>query len=71
MESYRPLASKLLHPVGEPLGPAEAIVRLILRGQDPDGRLHEGVAHAQARAGGDLACGLTLADLATALLPLS
>ncbi|WP_434795701.1 asparagine synthase-related protein (plasmid) [Streptomyces albidoflavus] len=70
MESYRPLASKLLHPVGEPLESAEAIVRLILRGQDPDGRLHEVVADALARAGGDLARGLTLADLATAWRPL-
>ncbi|MFF2261487.1 asparagine synthetase B family protein [Streptomyces albidoflavus] len=70
MESYRPLAFKLLHPVGEPLESAEAIVRLILRGQDPDGRLHEVVADALARAGGDLARGLTLADLATAWRPL-
>ncbi|MFF8548097.1 asparagine synthetase B family protein [Streptomyces albidoflavus] len=70
MESYRPLASKLLHPVGEPRESAEAIVRLILRGQDPDGRLHEVVADALARAGGDLARGLTLADLATAWRPL-
>ncbi|MGV9270714.1 asparagine synthetase B family protein [Kitasatospora sp. NPDC003701] len=70
MESYRPLASKLLYPAGEPLEPAEAIVRLILRGQDPDGRLREVVADALARAGGDLARGLTLADLATAWRPL-
>ncbi len=70
MEAYRPLASKLLHPAGEPLEPAEAIVRLILRGADPDGRLREVVADALDRAGGDLARGLTLADLATAWRPL-
>lgn len=70
LEAYRPLASKLLHEAGEPLEPAEAIVKLILRGQDPDGRLQEVVSDALARAGGDLARGLTLADLATAWRPL-
>lgn len=70
LESYRPLASRLLHPSGGPLEPAEAIVRLLLRGQDPDGRLREAVADALRRAGGDLARALTLADLATAWRPL-
>ncbi|QKW17913.1 hypothetical protein HUT16_01530 [Kitasatospora sp. NA04385] len=70
LESYRPLASKLLHPAGEPLEPAEAIVRLILRRQDPDGCLREVVADTLRRAKGDLARGLTLAGLATAWRPL-
>ncbi|MFF7635329.1 asparagine synthetase B family protein [Kitasatospora sp. NPDC008050] len=70
LEAYRPLASKLLHAADQPLGPAEAIVRLILRGSDPDGRVRELAADALARAGGDLARGLTLADLATAWRPL-
>ena len=70
LEAYRPLASKLLHAAGEPLGPAEAIVRLILRGTDPGGRVRELVTDALERAGGDLARGLTLADLATAWRPL-
>ncbi|MEU6973594.1 asparagine synthase-related protein [Kitasatospora aureofaciens] len=70
LEAYRPLASKLLAGDGGPLESAEAIVRLILRGQDPDGRMREVVADALTRAGGDLARGLTLADLATAWRPL-
>ncbi|MCM2428860.1 asparagine synthetase B family protein [Streptomyces sp. RKAG337] len=70
LESYRPLAAKLLHAAGEPLEPAEAITRLILRGPDPGGRIGDVVADALHRAGGDLACGLTLADLATAWRPL-
>jgi asparagine synthase (glutamine-hydrolysing) len=70
LEAYRPLASKLLHTADQPLGPAEAIVRLILRGTDPDGRVRELVTDALERASGDLARGLTLADLATAWRPL-
>ncbi|MGW2376010.1 asparagine synthase-related protein [Kitasatospora sp. NPDC001683] len=52
------------------MSPAEAIVKLVLRGQDPDGRLRELVTDALSRADGDLARGLTLADLATAWRPL-
>lgn len=70
LEAYRPLAAKLMHAAGEPQDPAEAVARLILRGPDPDGRLRDLVADAMARAGGDLARGLTLADLATAWRPL-
>lgn len=70
LDAYRPLASKLLGDAGGALEPAEAIVKLILRGQDPDGRLREVVADALRRADGDLARGLTLADLATAWRPL-
>ncbi|MQT02299.1 asparagine synthetase B [Streptomyces jumonjinensis] len=70
LEAYRPLAVKLLHTAGETLDPAEAVTRLILRGPDPDGRVRDLVADAMARAGGDLARGLTLADLATAWRPL-
>ncbi|MFI1783397.1 asparagine synthetase B family protein [Streptomyces rubiginosohelvolus] len=70
LEAYRPLAAKLLHTAGEPLEPAEGAARLILRGPDPDGRVRDLVADAMARAGGDLARGLTLADLATAWRPL-
>ncbi|MET9399418.1 asparagine synthase-related protein [Kitasatospora sp. NPDC002965] len=70
LEAYRPLASKLLNAAGGPLDPAEAIVKLILRGSDPDGCMREVVADALRRAGGDLARGLTLADLATAWRPL-
>ncbi|GGZ20992.1 asparagine synthetase B [Streptomyces inusitatus] len=70
LEAYRPLAAKLLHSVDAPLEPAETAARLILRGPDPDGRVRDLVADAMARAGGDLARGLTLADLATAWRPL-
>ncbi|MED7954647.1 asparagine synthetase B family protein [Streptomyces sp. BE303] len=70
LEAYRPLASKLLNAAGGPPDPAEAIVKLILRGSDPDGCMREVVADALRRAGGDLARGLTLADLATAWRPL-
>jgi asparagine synthase (glutamine-hydrolysing) len=70
MEAYRPLAAKLMHPAGEDLDPAEAVTRLILRGPDPDGRIRGLVAGAMERADGDLARGLTLADLATAWRPL-
>ncbi|MFF4041109.1 asparagine synthetase B family protein [Streptomyces sp. NPDC001816] len=70
LEAYRPLAAKLMHPAGEPMSPDEAATKLILRGPDPDGRIRDLVADAMARAGGDLARGLTLADLATAWRPL-
>ncbi|MFE7130935.1 asparagine synthetase B family protein [Streptomyces sp. NPDC057638] len=70
LDAYRPLAAKLLHSTDEPLGPAEAMTRLILRGPDPDGRIRDLVADAMTRAGGDLARGLTLTDLATAWRPL-
>ncbi|WP_282206103.1 asparagine synthetase B family protein [Kitasatospora fiedleri] len=70
LDAYRPLASKLLDGPGGPLGPVDAIVKLVLRGQDPDERVRELVADALHRAGGDLARGLTLADLATAWRPL-
>ncbi|MEU4844440.1 asparagine synthetase B family protein [Streptomyces gilvosporeus] len=70
LEAYRPLAAKLMHAAGEDLGPAEEVTRLVLRGPDPDGRIRDLVADAMVRAGGDLARGLTLADLATAWRPL-
>ncbi|WP_409240353.1 asparagine synthetase B family protein [Streptomyces sp. PA5.6] len=70
MDAYRPLAAKLMHPVGEELAPADAVTRLVLRGPDPDGRIRDLVATAMDKAGGDLARGLTLADLATAWRPL-
>ncbi|MEU6171307.1 asparagine synthetase B [Streptantibioticus parmotrematis] len=70
LEAYRPLAAKLVHTAGEPLEAAQAAARLILRGPDPDGRVRDLVGDAVARAGGDLARGLTLADLATAWRPL-
>ncbi|MFD4338379.1 asparagine synthetase B family protein [Streptomyces anulatus] len=70
MDAYRPLAAKLLHTAGEELDPAEAVTRLVLRGPDPDGRIRDLVATAMDTGGGDLARGLTLADLATAWRPL-
>ncbi|MET7913846.1 hypothetical protein ABZS98_37615 [Streptomyces avermitilis] len=70
MDAYRPLAAKLMHAAGEELHPAEAVTRLVLRGPDPDGRIRDLVATAMDRSGGDLACGLTLADLTTAWRPL-
>lgn len=70
LDAYRPLASKLLHAAGEPLEPADAITRLILRGPDPEARIRDLVADAIAHADGDLARSLTLADLATAWRPL-
>ncbi|MFI1408887.1 asparagine synthetase B family protein [Streptomyces sp. NPDC020707] len=70
LEAYRPLAAKLLHPAGEPLQPAETVTRLILRGPDPDRRIHDLVADALHRADGDLARALTLTELATAWRPL-
>ncbi|WP_406269539.1 asparagine synthetase B [Streptomyces sp. NBC_00191] len=70
LEAYRPLAAKLMHTAGEPLDPAEAVTRLVLRGPDPEGRIRDLVADAMSRAGGDLARALTLADLATAWRPL-
>ncbi|WP_331740797.1 asparagine synthase C-terminal domain-containing protein (plasmid) [Streptomyces cyaneofuscatus] len=70
MDAYKPLAAKLMHAADEPLDPAEAVTRLILRGPDPQGRVRDLVADAFDRAGGDLARGLTLADLATAWRPL-
>ncbi|MEU4615196.1 asparagine synthetase B family protein [Streptomyces umbrinus] len=70
MDAYRPLAAKLMHAAGEGLDPAEAATRLVLRGPDPGGRIRDLIAAAMERAGGDLARGLTLADLATAWRPL-
>lgn len=70
MESYRPLAAKLMHTAGQVLDPVEAVTRLVLRGPDPHRRVHGLVAKAMGRAGGDLARALTLADLATAWRPL-
>ncbi|MFI1801110.1 asparagine synthetase B family protein [Streptomyces sp. NPDC020379] len=70
LESYRPLAGKLMHAAGDPLAPAEAAARLILRGPDPDDRVRELVADAFTRSGGDAARALTLAELATAWRPL-
>ncbi|MFF0000762.1 asparagine synthetase B family protein [Streptomyces avermitilis] len=70
MDAYRPLTAKLMHAAGEEVDPAEAVTRLVLRGPDPDGRIRDLVATAMAKAGGDLARGLTLADLATAWRPL-
>ncbi|MFF7394225.1 asparagine synthetase B family protein [Streptomyces scabiei] len=70
MDAYRPLAAKLLHPAGEKLNPAEAVTRLVLRGPDPGNRIHDLVAGTMDKASGDLARGLTLADLATAWRPL-
>ncbi|WP_406349732.1 asparagine synthetase B family protein [Streptomyces sp. NBC_00658] len=70
MDAYRPLAAKLMHTAGEDLDPAEAVTRLVLRGPDPDGRIRSLVAAAMGKAGGDMARGLTLADLSTAWRPL-
>ncbi|MGI3224487.1 asparagine synthetase B family protein [Streptomyces sp. GTA36] len=70
MDAYRPLAAKLMHAAGEVLDPAEAATRLVLRGPDPERRIRDLIAAAMERAGGDLARGLTLADLATAWRPL-
>ncbi|GGP86708.1 asparagine synthetase B [Streptomyces melanogenes] len=70
MESYRPLAAKLMHTAGQALDPVEAVTRLVLRGPDPGHRIRALVAEAMGRAGGDLARALTLADLATAWRPL-
>ncbi|MGW4250027.1 asparagine synthetase B family protein [Streptomyces californicus] len=70
LDAYGPLAAKIMHTSNDPISPAEALTRLILRGADPDGCLHDLVADAMARAGDDLARGLTLADLATAWRPL-
>lgn len=70
MESYRPLAGKLLHTAGQALDPVDAVTRLLLRGPDPEGCVRALVAGALDRAGGDLARGLTLADLATSWRPL-
>ncbi|WP_405890452.1 asparagine synthase-related protein [Streptomyces sp. NBC_00133] len=70
LNAYQPLAAKLMHPAGQELEPAGAVTRLVLRGPDPDGRIHDLVADAMGRAGRDLARGLTLSDLATAWRPL-
>ncbi|WP_326718095.1 MULTISPECIES: asparagine synthetase B [unclassified Streptomyces] len=70
MDAYRPLAAKLVRPVGEELDAATAVTRLVLRGPDPGERIHDLVAQAMDRAGGDLARALTLADLATSWRPL-
>ncbi|MEU9290263.1 asparagine synthase-related protein [Streptomyces sp. NPDC048275] len=70
MDAYKPLAAKLLHFAGKDLGPDEAVTRLVLRGPDPDSRIRDLIATAMEKAGGDLARGLTLADLATAWRPL-
>ncbi|MGW1761362.1 asparagine synthase-related protein [Streptomyces mirabilis] len=59
-----------MHAAGEELDPAEAVTRLVLRGPDPEDRIRDLGATAIERAGGDLARGLTLADLATAWRPL-
>nr|WP_280862067.1 asparagine synthase-related protein [Streptomyces sp. SAI-144] len=69
LDAYRPLAAKLMH-ADEDLAPVDAATRLILRGPDPHGRIHDLVAAAFTRGGGDPARGLTLADLATAWRPL-
>ncbi|QDQ09475.1 hypothetical protein FH965_01960 [Streptomyces spectabilis] len=70
MDAYKPLAAKLLHTAGESLEPAEAVTRLVLRGPDPERRIRDLIATAMEKAGGDLARGLTHADLATAWRPL-
>lgn len=70
MDAYKPLAAKLMHAAGEDLDPAEAVTRLVLRGPDPDRRIHDLIAGAMEKAGGDLARALTFADLATAWRPL-
>ncbi|GGO86786.1 asparagine synthetase B [Wenjunlia tyrosinilytica] len=70
LDAYRPLAAKLMHTAGRELDPAEAVARLVLRGPDIDGRIRDLVADSIDRACGDLARGLTLADLATAWRPL-
>ncbi|CAM5552211.1 asparagine synthetase B family protein [Streptomyces chartreusis] len=70
LDAYRPLAAKLMHAAGKDLTEAEAACRLVLRGPDPDSRIRSLVADAIREAGGDLARGLTLADLATAWRPL-
>lgn len=70
MDAYKPLAAKLMHAAGEDLDPTEAVTRLVLRGPDPDRRIRDLIAAAIERAEGNLARGLTLADLATAWRPL-
>ncbi|MEW2549569.1 asparagine synthetase B [Streptomyces sp. NPDC047002] len=70
MDAYRPLAAKLTHTAGGGLAAAEAATRLVLRGPDPERRIHDLVASAMERADGDPARALTLADLATAWRPL-
>lgn len=70
LQAYQPLAAKLMRAAGEPLTPETAVTRLILRGPDAQGRIRDLVADALRRGGGDLARGLTLAELATAWRPL-
>ncbi|MFI6528105.1 asparagine synthetase B family protein [Streptomyces uncialis] len=70
MDAYKPLAAKLLHTAGEDLDPSEAVTRLVLRGPDPERRIHDLIAAAMGAAESDLARGLTLADLATSWRPL-
>jgi asparagine synthase (glutamine-hydrolysing) len=70
MDAYKPLAAKLMHAAGEDLDSTEAVTRLVLRGPDPEGRIHDLIEGAMKKAGEDLARALTLADLATAWRPL-
>ncbi|WP_338684761.1 asparagine synthase-related protein [Streptomyces acidiscabies] len=70
MDAYRPLAAKLMHTAGEDLGPAEAVTRLVLRGPDPEDRIRDLITGTMAKADGELARALTLADLATSWRPL-
>ncbi|MFJ4412968.1 asparagine synthetase B family protein [Streptomyces sp. NPDC088925] len=70
MDAYRPLAGKLLRSAGVDLSPTDAVTRLVLRGPDSEGRVRELVTKAMSAADGDVARGLTLADLATAWRPL-
>ncbi|MFD0042696.1 asparagine synthase-related protein, partial [Streptomyces anulatus] len=70
MDAYKPLAAKLMHAAGEDLDSAEVVTRLVLRGPDPEGRIHDLIQGVMKKAGGDLARALTLADLATAWRPL-
>ncbi|MFF2131777.1 asparagine synthetase B family protein [Streptomyces olivochromogenes] len=70
LEAYRPLPAKLVHAAGEDLDAGSAVTRRVLRGPDPEGRIHDLVADAMDRAGGDMARALTPADLVTAWRPL-
>ncbi|WP_436775758.1 asparagine synthetase B family protein [Yinghuangia sp. YIM S09857] len=71
LHSYRPLAAKLGADAATGCtDAADAAARLMVRGPDPDGRIGVLVADCFARAGGDPARGLTLAELETAWRPL-
>ncbi|MFI0366238.1 asparagine synthetase B family protein [Actinomadura sp. 1N219] len=70
LESYQPLAGKLMYPAGQELPVADQITRLVLRGPDPDSRINVLVSDALQRADGDIARAWTLVELATSWRPL-